>query len=192
MEFGKIPVDAAKGAILAHSVALRDGMLKKGKVLDEADIEALVENDIELVYAAKLAADDINENDAAITIGKVLAGENVRVEATASGRANLFAKQPGVVEIDVDVINKLNRIDESLTVACLVPFERVDRGQMLATVKIIPYAVTKATMDAGLALIGEYEPVAVAAFAAKRVGLIITRLEQTKPSLIEKNRTGYG
>jgi len=186
MEFGKIPVDAAKGAILAHSVTLGAGVLKKGKVLDEADIAALAENNIDSVYAAKLAPDDINENDAAITIGRVLAGANVKVEATASGRANLFAKQSGVVEIDAGIINQLNAIDESLTVACLMPFERVEQGQMLATVKIIPYAVTKTTMDAGLAVVDKGAPIAVAAFEPKRVGLIITRLEQTKQSLIEK------
>jgi len=186
MEFGKIPVKAAKEAILAHSVTLASGVLKKGTVLDEADIAALIENNIESVYAAKLAEDDINENDAAITIGKVLGGANVKVEATSSGRANLFAKQSGVVEINADIINQLNAIDESLTVACLIPFERVEQGQMLATVKIIPYAVSKATMDAGLAVIGESMPIAVVAFEPKRVGLIITRLEQTKQSLIEK------
>jgi len=186
MEFGIIPVQSARGAILAHSLTVRDGVLKKGLVLDDEAIARLTDNDIDSIYAVRLAATDIHENEAAEMIAKKLAGENVRVEATTSGRANLFAGQSGVVEIAADTINRLNRLDESLTVACLMPFERVEKGQMLATVKIIPYAVSKTVMDKGLAVIGDTLPVAVQAFASKRVGLIITRLENTKQSLVDK------
>jgi len=211
MEFGKIPVAAAKGAILGHSVSLTNGVLKKGIVLDQPDIALLVESEIDSVYAARLDDDDIGENAAASAIAKVLAGQGVRVATTTSGRANLFAIKAGVVDIDGDIINQLNRLDESLTVACLQPFERVEVGQMLATVKIIPYAVSKASMEAGLALVsnayagdplvggplagdplvtdplvGDSAPVAVRAFEKKRVGLIITRLAHTKQSVLDK------
>ena len=189
MEFGKIASAEAEGAILGHSVSLSNGVLKKGIVLAAGDIAQLTENNIASVYAARLGGDDVAEDEAAAAISKALAGEGVKVEEASTGRANLFARQAGVVEIDVRRMDQLNQLDESLTVACLMPFEQVEKGQMLATVKIIPYAVPRNTMNVGLAVIGETAPVVLRAFSKKRVGLIITRLPHTKQSLIEKTET---
>ena len=41
MKFGPVPIAGAEGAILAHSVGLPDGRLRKGKILDPADLERL-------------------------------------------------------------------------------------------------------------------------------------------------------
>jgi len=189
MEFGKILSVQAKGAVLGHSVSLKDGVLKKGKVLADGDIKRLADSNVESVYAARLGNDDMAENDAAAAIGEVLAGEGVRVDVAATGRTNLFARQAGVVEIDARRIDLLNLLDESLTVACLMPFERVEKDQMLATVKIIPYAVPRNTMNVALAMVGDQAPLQLRAFTKKRVGLIITRLLHSKQSLLEKTET---
>ncbi len=189
MEFGKIPSARAKGAVLGHSVSLTDGVLKKGRVLADDDIKRLADSNVESVYAARLGDDDVAENDAAAAIGEVLAGEGVRVDIAATGRTNLFAHQAGVVEIDARRIDQLNLLDESLTVACLMPFERVEKGQMLATIKIIPYAVPRNTMNVALAMVGDQAPLQLRAFTKKRVGLIITRLAHSKQSLLEKTET---
>jgi len=186
MEFGKIPSVDAEGAILGHSVSLGDGVLKKGTLLAVADIDRLRENNIISVYAARLGDDDVAENEAAAAIGEVLAGEGVRVDVASTGRANLFAREAGVVEIDARRMDQLNLLDESLTVACLLPYERVKKGQMLATVKIIPYAVPRNTMNVALAMVGDMASVQMRAFSKKRVGLIITQLPHTKPALLQK------
>ncbi len=186
MEFGKIPSADAEGAILGHSVGLNDGVLKKGTVLDAGDISLLADSNIESVYAARLGDDDVSEDEAAAAIGAALAGDGVKVEVASTGRVNLFAREAGVVELNVVRLDQLNQLDESLTVATLMPFERVKKGQMLATVKIIPYAVPKNTMNVGLAIISDTAPVRLRAFSKKRVGLIITRLAHTKQSLVDK------
>jgi len=182
MEFGKIAVANALGAVLGHSIA----SLKKGSVLGEADIAVLEKGGVESVYAARLDENDVLENDAASAIGAVLAGQGVTVEGAAAGRVNLLASAAGVVELDAGRINQLNQLDESLTVATLAPFERVEKGQILATVKVIPYAVPKDVLDAGLKLAGDTPLVHLRHFTAKRIGLIITQLAHTKASLIEK------
>ncbi len=186
MDFGRISSSEAEGAILGHSVSLGDGVLKKGTLLAPTDIERLAANNINSVYAARLGDDDVAENEAAFAIGEAIAGEGVRVEKSATGRCNLFALEAGVVEIDARQIVQLNQLDESLTLACLRPFERVEKGQMLATVKIIPYAVPRNTMDAALKMVGEVAPVQMRAFSKKRVGLIISQLPHSKPALLEK------
>jgi molybdenum cofactor cytidylyltransferase len=188
VEFGKIPVADALGAVLGHSVSFEKGGLTKGLLLQAGDIAVLQENGVSTVFAARLGAGDMGENAAADAIGTALAGGGVRVEKAATGRVNLFAMANGLVEIDRGRINQLNRLDESLTISTLLPYERVDKGQMLATIKIIPYAVPKNTMDVALAMIGKAPPLTLKPFEYQRVGLIISHLQQSKDSLIEKTR----
>ena len=186
MDFARIPTSSAEGTILGHSVNLDDGTLKKGTMLTASDIERLVANNVTSIFAARLDQDDVAENEAAGQIGQVLAGQGVRVQEAARGRCNLFAEASGVVEIDARRIDQLNQLDESLTVACLRPFERVEKGQMLATVKIIPYAVPRNTMNVVQAMVGDIAPVQLRVFSKKRVGLIISRLPHSKQALLEK------
>ena len=54
MKFGPVPLEEAKGAILAHSQRLADKMLRKGSVLDEAAINLLREAGRVEVIAARL------------------------------------------------------------------------------------------------------------------------------------------
>ncbi len=42
--------------------------------------------------------------------------------------------------VDKDAIDRLNRIDEAVTLATLPAFKPVVEGEMIATVKIIPFA----------------------------------------------------
>jgi molybdenum cofactor cytidylyltransferase len=54
---------------------------------------------------------------------------------------NLKATGPGIVEMDVAAIHRLNRIHPAITLATLPPMARVAKGTLVGTVKIIAYAV---------------------------------------------------
>jgi molybdenum cofactor cytidylyltransferase len=89
------------------------------------------------------------------------------------------------VLIDVARVNALNAIHESITLATLAPFEAVEKRQMLATVKVIPFA---APAGAVAKAVGIGDAVRVAPFRAKRIALISTTLAGMKASLLDKNR----
>ena len=61
MKFGPVATSDALGAVLAHSVALPQGRLRKGQVLDEGDIAALNAAQIAQVVVATLEAGDVKE-----------------------------------------------------------------------------------------------------------------------------------
>src|SRR5262249_30171049 len=65
-------------------------------------------------------------------------------------------------------------------------FARVEPRQMVATIKIIPFAAPKSAMEACLAIAREIAGglVNVAPLQKKRVGLIQTRLPTVKPSVL--------
>lgn len=187
MIFRAYPVDEAEGATLAHSVRHRGGSFKKGRVLSRSDIEALKAAGIEQVHAARFEADDVPEDEAAGALAQALAGEGASCAEPFTGRANLYAGRGGILTFDPDLINRINQIDESLTVATLSPFDRVVFRQMLATVKVIPFAVPRAVVDEALRLAGASAGLSVTALKPHRVGLIVTRLPQTKDSIIAKS-----
>jgi molybdenum cofactor cytidylyltransferase len=187
MTFGELPVAEAEGALLAHSVKREAIGFKKGRLLSRADIEALVAAGVETVFAARLGPDDVPEDEAASLIARAIAGAGVEAQEPFTGRANLHASHHGLAVIDQERVRALNRIHESLTVATAAPFEQVEARQLVATVKVIPFAVPKGVLEEALQLIGARPLVRVAAFTTKNVGLIITRLANMKASLIEKS-----
>jgi molybdenum cofactor cytidylyltransferase len=187
MRFGKMPLAEAEGAVLAHSVSFSGGIFKKGRTLSPADIAKLREAEVSAVFAARLEPGDIPEDEAASLIARAIAGENAIVEAPFTGRANLHAAAHGVAVIDAERIRALNRIHESVTLAVVNPFDVVEPRQLVATVKIIPFAVPGEIVEQALAVAGSEPIVRVAAFKARRVGLVISRLPQTKASLIGKS-----
>jgi len=187
MIFGELPLDEAAGAILAHSVRHEGGMFKKGRTLTADDIGLLRASGVRAVFAARLGDDDVPEDEAAAAVAKRVGAAGTTAQAPFTGRANLHAACHGLAIVDVERVRALNRLHESLTLATVQPFAIVEEREMVATVKVIPFAVPRSVLERALAIIGDRPLVRVEAFRAKRAGLVITRLPQTKPSIIAKS-----
>ncbi|MEM9524215.1 MAG: molybdopterin biosynthesis protein, partial [Pseudomonadota bacterium] len=145
MIFGPMPVARAKGAILAHSLRLPDGRLRKGAVLTAADLSRLTAAGLRTVTVARLEDGDIDEDTAAARLASALVPDpdtvHIRRGKAATGRVNLHATTPGVVEIDAAAVRALNRVHPMITFACPHPWTQTrDRG-LVGTVKIISYGV---------------------------------------------------
>ena len=189
MIFGETPLDQAEGAILAHSLRLPGVSFKKGRILSAEDVAALREAGKETVIAARLEAGDVHEDAAATAVAEALAGDGLSVSAAFTGRCNLIADNRGVAVIDRQRLDALNRIDESVTVASLAPYDLVEPRQMVATVKIIPFAVPRTALDACLALAKDGGPLAaLSPLRPRKVGLVQTRLPGGKESLLAKTK----
>ena len=89
-----------------------------------------------------------------------------------------------MVVIDRGAIDRLNRIDPAITIATVPEYAAVAAGQMVATVKIIPFAVSRATLAAAAASAA----IRVAPFRPMKVGLVATMLPSLKPSVMDKTR----
>lgn len=187
MFFGQLPIDEAAGAILAHSVKHATGLFKKGRVLSTEDIRILTNSEVASVFVAKLASEDVPEDEAAAAIAQAVGADGTVAQAAFTGRANLHAAARGLAIVDAERVRALNRLHESLTFATVAPYAIVDAREMVATVKVIPFAVPRAVLESALSVIGGRPLLRVESFKDKECGLIITRLPQTKPSLIVKS-----
>jgi molybdenum cofactor cytidylyltransferase len=141
MIFDDFPLGEADGVILAHSLSLPDGTLKKGRRLGGADLARLRAAGRSHVTGIRLEPDDATEDQAADEIAGAIMGDGLTFGPAVTGRCNLLALARGVVEIDRGRVDALNRFDEAVTVATVAPWELVEPGQMVASVKIIPFAV---------------------------------------------------
>ncbi len=186
MKFGSVPIDDATGAILAHAVRIEGLTLKKGDVVTPDRRKTLAEAGVRSVMAACLEGGDVGEDEAAARIAGRMAGIQVRCAAPFTGRVNLFAEAAGLVLIDRDAIDRVNAIDETITVATLTAYRPVEDGDMVATVKIIPFSTREAALEAALEALGSSRAVSVAPFRPLRVAVVSTRLPGLKDSVIAK------
>ena len=187
MKFGPVPPAEALGATAVHSIRQGGLVLKKGTLIGPAEAEAMQAAGVTEVVVARLEPGDISEDAAAAEIAHAVAGEGVRVDRAFTGRANLFAEEPGVLVVDKEATDALNRVDEAITFATLPAYKPVVAGEMIATVKIIPFAVAESAHAAALACAKRHQPlVRVAAYRISKVGVISTLLPGLADKVIEK------
>lgn len=185
MKFGRLSVASGRGAILAHAVKGDGVTLKKGEVLTGAHIAALQAAGIASIIAAMLEDGDVDENTSAWRLAEKVAGRHVCIDQPFTGRCNLLAEVDGLIHVEAATINGINAINESITVATLMPMQPVVAGEMIATVKIIPFAVPGACLDRSLHAAAT-PSVSVAAFKPMRIGVVSTLLPALKPATIDK------
>ena len=187
MKFGPMAPAEALGAIAVHSIRKGDLVLKKGTRIGEAEAAALQAAGIDEIVVARIEPGDVPEDEAAADIAAAVAGEGVRVDRAFTGRANLFAEAAGVLLLDRAAIDRLNRVDPAITVATLPAFAPVVAGKMIATVKIIPFAVEARSRDRAMVVADEAKPlVRVAPYRVKQIGVVSTLLPGLADKVIEK------
>jgi molybdenum cofactor cytidylyltransferase len=189
MRFGEVPVSEAAGAILAHTLKLGTTALKKGRVLSPEDLAIIEAAGLARIVVARLDPGEIREDAAAQRVAEAAAGDNVTVANAFTGRANLFAEARGLLVFDRDRLDRLNLVDEAVTLGTLPPFAVVEPRQMVATVKIIPFAVPEEAVARAADFAAAGEPLLrIAGFNSLSVALIQTRLPGLKESILDKTR----
>ncbi len=194
MIFGPTPLDAALGAVLAHTQRCGERVLRKGQVLDAAALAVLREHGHDTVIAARLEVGDVGEDQAADRLAEALLSPLVGRTRAATGRVNLLAEAPGLLLVDAARIHRLNAVDESLTVGTLPDATPVAARDMLATVKVIPFAVPGHTLaiaeqlarqSPGSGRSGAGGALRLAPFRPLRAGLVLTELPGTRASVLD-------
>jgi len=187
MKFGAVPVGEAEGGVAVHSIRQGGLVLKKGTLIGKAEIAALKAAGIAEIVVARIEPGDVSEDAAAAEIAAAIAGEGVQVERAFTGRANLFAQTAGVLVVDKDAVDRLNQVEESITFATLPAYKPVVAGEMIATVKIIPFAVAAKARDAALAVARAARPlVRIAPYRIRKIGVVSTLLPGLAGKVIEK------
>ena len=152
MWFGELPISQCTGCILAHSQVIGSKRVSKGTVLDSTMIEQFQGSGYEALTVARLDLDDIAENTAAEKLAAAFAGSGTYLEAAHTGRVNIYASTDGLLEYNSASVIRANSVSASITLSVIAPDQWVLAGRMIASAKIIPYAVPSSALDKAISV----------------------------------------
>lgn len=186
MKFGPVDIDEAEGKILGHHIAGPDGRraFRKGKPLNARDIEKLRDLGRDTVYVAELEAGDIEENAAGKRVALAVAGAGVKVAKPSVGRVDLKSDVLGLLRIDVERLAQVNSL-YGITLATLHSNVAVRPNQLLATVKVIPFALAESTVQQVEAIVAGEALLRVDALEMQDVALILSGSSSARTRIIE-------
>jgi len=182
--FGPTALGNALGAVLAHTQRLPGGILRKGAVLDASAIKLLQNAGVTEVVAARLEPDDVAEDAAAARLAQALMGPSLTASRASTGRVNLMATAPGLLRVDQAGLDAVNAVDEALTVATLADAVSVAAREMVATIKVIPFAVLEPVLAEAERIARQRPIMTLHPFRPLRVGLVMTSLPGMKHSIL--------
>jgi molybdenum cofactor cytidylyltransferase len=185
MKFGPARPAEAIGGVTVHTLRQGSLVLKKGTTIGAAEVEALNKAGVKEIVVVRLEQGDVSEDVAAASIAEAVTGDGITAERAFTGRANLFAGRAGVLVIDRAAVDRINGIDEAITFATLPAFKPVVEGEMVATVKLIPFGVEAKLRDAAVKAAGK-DALRIAPYTVKRVGIVSTILPGLATKVIEK------
>ena len=185
MKFGPASPMEAMGGVTVHTLRQGALVLKKGTTIGHAEVEALTRAGVREIVVVRLEDGDVSEDAAAAGIAQAVAGEGVHVERAFTGRANLFAGHAGVLVVDRAKVDRINGVDEAITFATLAAYKPVVEGEMIATVKLIPFGVEGSLRDAAVAA-ASGGALRIAPYVIKRVGIVSTLLPGLAQKVVEK------
>lgn len=156
---------ALEGAVLTRDVALgaggRGDRLPKGHRLRPEDLERLAEAPAgPPVTVLLLDPWEVHEDEAALRLARAASAgrPELEVRGPVQSRVDLVAARPGVVEVRLAALERLNRLDP-LEVFTVFDGQVVAAGDLVASVKIGPHALPAAMLAAGEALARRGGPV---------------------------------
>jgi molybdenum cofactor cytidylyltransferase len=185
MKFGPASPADAIGSVTVHTLRQGTLVLKKGTTIGLKEVEALTSAGVKEIVVVRLEDGDVSEDVAAAGIAQAVAGEGIHVERAFTGRANLFAARAGMLVVDRTAVDRINDVDEAITFATLAAYKPVVEGEMVATVKLIPFGVEAKLCDAAVKA-ASGGALRIAPYVIKRVGIVSTLLPGLAPKVVEK------
>jgi len=161
--------------VLTRDIAVGGKRWVKGRRLSADDLLALAAADPGPTVTVLVAEPgELHEDDAAIRLAKAVAGANLEARGPNQSRLDLVASTNGIVTVLVTELERINRLDP-LEVFTVFDGQVVERGDLVASVKIAPHIVDAGVIDAAarLAGFGSQPVVWVSPFLQRRVGVVV-------------------
>ena len=163
------------GAILARELTIGGNRWEKGRRLSADDLLALATAETGApVTVLLMEPGELHEDDAALRLARSVMGPGLDLRGPVQSRVDLVASAAGVVNVRIAELERVNRLDP-LEVFTVFDGQVVDRGELVASVKVAPHVVDASVVDdAGrLTGFGSTPIVWVAPFQPRRVGVVV-------------------
>ena len=204
----KIKVEEAVGLAVAHDMTeidpdrgIKRVAFRKRTVIKKSDIEKLKSLGREHVFVFEDVENEIHEDEAALELAPLLAGENIVFDSEPKeGKISLYADCDGLFKVDKERVVAVNRL-KIPSLPTLHDNFVVEKGKQVAAFRIIPLTCERKVIDEcrGILAAGLRPPLAVKPFVNRRAALIVTgnevytgRIEDKFTAIIEKKLSEFG
>ena len=168
-----------EGMVLCEDVRDSTGRpaLKKGQVLGGTDLPTLGALEWTELHVIERDRGELLEEDAGRQVAGAAAGEGTAVGTFSGGHWAIAATRRGVLEVEVDTLAKMNRI-EGVCVYTLYDGQIVDAGELVARAKITPFVLRAEAVERaeelasegnGIVRVREFRPARIAAVVQERL-----------------------
>ena len=187
-----VPVQEAVGMVLCHDLTrivpgeFKGRAFKKGHVVQADDVQALLKIGKEHLYVWEATEGHLHENEAASRIATAASGPGIRLTQASEGRINLIADRDGLLKINVQALNRINRIDE-MVFGTLHTNQQVTKGRSVAGTRVVPLTIEEEKIEQVEAICRQAFPlVEVKPFLARSIGMVTTGSEIFKGLIKDK------
>lgn len=177
----KIQVEQAVGMTLCHDItAMRDGFkgaaFKRGHVIREEDIPALLDLGKKTVFIWEENAGELHEEDCALRMAAMAPVEGAHYTDVSEGKVLLIADQRGMFRVDKALLDQINSIGD-LTISALPDHYPVEVGARLASMRIVPLVTKEEQIIQAEKLCEGRKLLDLRPYQEKKIGVIITGSE---------------
>jgi len=177
----KINVENAIGMELCHDItAMRDGFkgaaFKRGHIIREEDVPALLDLGKRTVFVWEENAGEIHEDDCARRMAAMAPVEGAHYTEPSEGKVLLFADQRGMFRVNTKLLQKINTIGD-ITIATLPDHYPVEVGARLASMRIVPLVTKEEQIIEAERLCAAERLLELRPYQHKKVGVVITGSE---------------
>jgi molybdenum cofactor cytidylyltransferase len=184
MKLSQLTPKDAIGHLSVHAHKLIQGKIRKGQIITASDADDLTKAGIDAITCAVAEKGDIDENAAADRLAKHLTGSGIIPGQASTGRINFTTEHLGIVRYNRDTLSRINAIDEGITLALVQHNQLLAPGDMIATLKIIPFFVSYKSVSKVEEVLSEDPLFTLHPLASKKIGLIQSRFPHQSDNFI--------
>ena len=169
----------AVGHILCHDITriikgvTKDVAFDKGHIIKEEDIPVLLSLGKDNIYIWEKSEEMLHENEAADILFHICKGENMSGSEVKEGKIELIADVDGLLQIDVERLNKINSLGEMMIATRHNNFP-VKIGDKLAGTRIIPLVIENEKMKEAKKIAADKPLLNIIRYKHKKIGIVTT------------------
>ncbi len=198
----KVKIEKALGLTLAHDITeiipgkKKDVAFRRGKVIEQADIERLLDLGKSHIYAFDKGVKGVHEEEAGIRIAQSIMDANMELTPPKEGKVSLKSKVKGLFYVNQKYLFEMNRIPNVL-VSTVLNRHLVKEGDIVAAARIIPLYISEKELKR-VERVAEKGVISISPFRSFKVGLVITGSEvysgriKDGSAVVERKIEGYG
>lgn len=178
----EIRTEDAVGHVLCHDITqiipgvTKDARFRKGHIVTREDIPVLLSMGKEHLYIWEKDENTYHEDEAAEILYGLCKNDYMERSQVKEGKIELTAAIDGLLKIDLELLNGLNRLGD-IMIAARHPNTPVVKGDKICGTRVIPLTIEKSKMEAAQRLCDGKPIFTLLPYKKKKVGIVTTGSE---------------